>query len=399
MLAGQLALRNQVTIPDAEQVVPDLVAWYKYANRHHRPLVGGPEHKAVEQIVAEHRRRLTHHDIAAKKAGTLPVLRQRHQDAVLIGRKRNGRLVVLLAANDGQIFVHRLEYLTTNLDEPASRTDWIAPGPEVARYTVLWQAERWATWRQGVSRADYLSGPEIQQTAASLAQDSETAFLVSFSAAKRTFTVWEMSERPEYSQDRPLTQRHHDVEVEATRQRWERKAGRIALHRGGSNNYSVRWDRSRFPWGDKHGQYDWEKDTVIWRDETKINSIFECRAQYEKFLKLERKLDSVARAIGMSIRQQWLERAEQTAKAEYIERYGDLSTWDDRQQQIHFPYTINTLHETDPRSGDVGVFVLYLVEAGLTVKGVTVAQARDKLQTTLGRPFKLPDDILDLKLA
>ena len=93
------------------------------------------------------------------------------------------------------------------------------------------------------------------------------------------------------------------------------------------------------------------------------------------------------------------ERAEQTAKAEYIERYGDLSTWDDRQQQIHFPYTINTLHETDPRSGDVGVFVLYLVEAGLTVKGVTVALARDKLQTTLGRPFKLPDDILDLKLA
>ncbi|MHB1599732.1 MAG: hypothetical protein ACYCXY_12800 [Acidimicrobiales bacterium] len=60
MLAGVLARENGVSIAEAEEVVDELVSWWKVANRHHRPLVGTEEDnaKAVRMIVDEHRRQL-----------------------------------------------------------------------------------------------------------------------------------------------------------------------------------------------------------------------------------------------------------------------------------------------------------------------------------------------------
>jgi hypothetical protein len=418
MLAGVLAQRNKITVVEAEQAVPDLVRWYKYANRYHRPLVLGTDlptspvspartsqpsktgaAHALEQITAEHRRRLAQRPAAQQEPQTVETLLRRHDNAVLIGRKRDGRYVVLLAADQRPVYVHRLEYKPSDLDRPALETRWRIPGSEAARYRVLYSSERWAGWRLGASPADHPSGPQIDRMVQDLAGLHNQTFAVALDLETHEVTAWCATAMARWDPGRPLSSKHTDVDIVGWDHRWETRAGRIQLDRGTDHHYSLSWDRTHYPWGDNPGSYSWERRQVCWRDPKLVEEIFASHAAYQEFMGLPRSMGRQADQAMARIKEQWEHRAEQAAQQEHLERYGDITGWDkQRNPNIRFPYPLNQLAGEDPRSSSIGIFVRHLVEAGLLVEGVTVGQAQAKLEKATGRKFPLPEDILTFKI-
>lgn len=157
MLEGVLARENGGTVEEARDRIPDLVEWYKLANRHHRAL-SGDQADAVRQILAEDSRRLRER---AAQGHVIQELRYVYEDAMLIARQRgSGKYVVLEPMEDGDnVYARRVLYGVRS--GPTEDVEWWKPEPFiVGRWQVLWSNSRWAAWNVGAQAKDWLTGPE-----------------------------------------------------------------------------------------------------------------------------------------------------------------------------------------------------------------------------------------------
>jgi hypothetical protein len=159
MLSGVLARENGGTVADALERLPELVRWYKLANRHHRAL-REDDRNAVRVIVAEDGRRLRTRE--ANQA-VIDDLRFIYEDAMYVGRQRgSGKYVILEPMADGDdVYARKVVYgVRAGATEDV---DWWKPEPQVVnRWERLWASERWDAWNLGAVVADYLTGPELE---------------------------------------------------------------------------------------------------------------------------------------------------------------------------------------------------------------------------------------------
>ena len=264
MLAGVLARENGVPLSEAVQEVADLVTWWKFTNRNHRPLVGlgeaGEEQnaQAVRSIVAEHARRLRDRRRAENNPDdpeVLARLRSDNPEALLVARKRDGKWIVLTPEREewepeSNVFVRSRLYMAKGgLRE--ERPWHLVNARSVSSWRILHAAERWDGWNTAASPSEYLSGPEQASLAEEVLEKTgrDNTLAVSYLPDRRRVAAWTLASGAVVDEDRPLTgKRLREPEVEFRQYDWGRGQDRSPRlgYRRSSSGRPVRKD-GRYP--------------------------------------------------------------------------------------------------------------------------------------------------------
>lgn len=399
MLAGLLSARNAVSIEDAMESVDELVAWWKLANRHHRPLVGGEAEnaKAVRMIVAEHKRRL---DDAGRSsdASLVATLRATHPEALVVARKRSGEYVVLEPENEGNVFVAETAYSARGVAKDTLR--WRLVGGRVARWTVLYASESFASWDVHASPTYHLSGPEIEAAGAQVVELGReerwggrlvavTASVSEDGPAKRMKLVsWYADPaKAVVNLDHLLTAGPTDVSLSHQDWHWHRGPGGTVVIKG-AGGWGSRWDRDEAapPW---RGE-----GRVLFVDEVAEAEVLDAHRVVAEVLETHKRLWDIATHHVRGLEAQWLARAEADARARFLEDYLDPDLWEGHRKtlKIRYPY--------DGRSTENAIWsvVARLVEAGHVLDGLTVAEAVDRARALYGVEAVVPEGLAELRL-
>jgi hypothetical protein len=222
IIAGRLMSEFGMTVEDAREAIPDLISWYKYTNKYHRPLVWPDppaideelfvngcqafrrdtsgkllrlsrmdrrrhnllsevrkareneiasnrrrEGRAISAIVNEQRSRL---GLIERKAATdqawelelVEHIKRQHPDSILIARRRSGRYVTCEAANSDNVWVHETEY-----NRHGRRFDtekWrLLSKKRIASVEPLYQSPRLADWNLTAAASEFLTDDEIEE--------------------------------------------------------------------------------------------------------------------------------------------------------------------------------------------------------------------------------------------
>jgi hypothetical protein len=393
MLAGVLMRENGVDLYDAEDAIPGLVEWWKLSNREHRPLVGSESEqaRAVQQIVAEHARRLK-----AKKASRSAVQHALtlHPHALLIARKRDGKYVVLVPANDDNVFVHEYTYGARALMTPGGKPDeaklWTLMPPQSrrVRWLVAYQAERLDSWDFNASLSRHLTGPEIDRLAEQVIereQEDGDAMLaaVAYDPRKRHFRVWRFNPND--------TSGYRGPEYDDFDYGWKREGGRAVLGRP--------WGATEGRWADQVKPWDTRtKDgkPSQWRDTTR--NLFDVRfhdpkveALYDQarrdYLAERAAANEKSRRVNVwinSVREAWEARNEARVYAEFLEEYLDPELWEGHRKTLKpevfaYPYKHKSRPDSWREERDaLDALVEYAVEQGIDLDGLTVWEAAQR---------------------
>lgn len=161
-LIGQLLVTEGAAAETIDELVDELVHWWKLAHTWTQPLNGSGAHekRAADQILAEYRsRRASAVDDGAHQmielGSTLP-------GAIAVARDRQGRWFAYTPSPDdrkAQIYLDVTRLYRSGKTGPTS--PWqILPQRTASALHVAWHTEAWATWTFGANPAHHLTAPE-----------------------------------------------------------------------------------------------------------------------------------------------------------------------------------------------------------------------------------------------
>lgn len=389
MLAGVLARENGVEVADAEVEVPALVDWFKLANKHHRPLVGSEKEQAhaVRLIVDEHGRRLN-----AKAVDDTVVARilRRAPDAILIGRKREGKYVALIPENGDNVFVCEAEFgARGNPSGEPKRWRLMPSTARRAKWLIAFQSPRLDEWDFAATLDKHLTGPEFDRlNAAVLADAGGKAVAVAYDPKDREWHTWRLVADAVLDAEHPISGVHSKVKVERVERKWRRKGGVVTL---GAERTSHRsgWVDQRKPWDTRTkdgGPSDWRRTDrnlyeVVFHN-AKLDAHVEAeKHRYREFGKVESRMRERVRGYANGIETAWVKRKEAVEFDKFVEEYLDPSLWEGHRKQMGrdaFAYPHS--HRVDYRSIPDAFYMLieYAVESGVDLGGLTVWKAAEQ---------------------
>ena len=408
MLAGVLARDNGVLVEEAALAVEELVPWWKLANKYHRPLVGTEDDnkKAVRMIVAEHKRRLAtagrRHDGAL-----LEMLRGTHDDALFIGRKRDGTYVVFTPENERNVYARELIYGSKGQLKADKR--WALVGSRISRFDELHRSERFDAWDVHASRTDHLTGPEIEAAARTLQEfvaqrRSYPPFVIQYHVKGSKPGHWTYTDETERfitfqvrdldkvggDADHLLTGHIEDVDLTDVEWEWKRKGDGFEFFSLGSWGPHWRDNKEGLPWEQGQG-------SIVFKDDKVIAEISEAYARVAELQAKQSELWDVAVGHVRHVESEWEARAEERERQKFLEDYQDLELWEGHKKSIGkklaYPYR--------SRSTDSPLWpaVARLVEAGQVLDGISVAEALDRAKVMYGTECEdVPEDVLELTL-
>lgn len=386
MLAGVLARENGVTVVEAAEEVPDLVDWFKLANRWHRPLVTDDAEdvaKACRMIVAEHAARLGAEIDHEAEAAMVTKLQLAHPDAVLIARQRDGYYLTFTREKPDAPWVaeHR-----TSPSGRSTRTDrWQLIGVRWRKWRILHAGAAWDGWDQYASPRDMLTDPERDGLVDELLDRFSTWSRSNHSGPETSYRLlrvrldhtryWGGEARPRFELDvvaepvsaviapNLLSQKSTGPEVGRVTVKWQRD------RRTGAVGFE---DRSREPRVEqaRGSQHDSE---VLWEDLPLINLVAAERARLDDAMSKAEVMRESARRGAASIASQWNEFALACAYAVFLEDYLDPELWEGHRKTIKIPtYPHNGRYDSP---SPVYAMLASLIEHGLDPHGLTVEQA------------------------
>ena len=402
MLAGVLARENGVPVVDAEDAVDGLVAWWKLANRHHRPLVGSEQDnaKAVRMIVDEHRRRLED-TRRSFDAALVERLRSTHPGALLIARKRDGSYVVLEPQDDGDAFVVETTYGARGAQK--SREEWQLVGARQARWTIAYESPAWAGWDVMAARSDHLTGPEVEAAIERLRLDERVTHGAPVIAVmltdnthgnRRVATRLAMLtidlEGLSLDEEHPLTVRSVEPRVHAEVRRLARGAdGSVVLRSEMTDSYPNAAWRCWEPGSSRYAR-GWRQAFL---DEEVVAAAEQARERYQDVRRRASELGDIVLAHERRVCEQWDEREERRAYEAFVARYADPELWEGHRKTLRLP-TIS------PGARDLGSLddaLRHLVEAGQVLDGLSVAEVLERARISFGiEAHDLPAEVAEL---
>ena len=413
LLAGEIAKAHGVDVASAAEAVAELVDWWKLANRWHRPLVDPDRQtqaKAIRMISAEFAARraaaTTGATDAAVEAAMVASLRAAHPAVMLVARKRNGSYVALepQLATPADVDVARQAALPTNVFvkvHSVSATgrnhkvaEWVLPGTSWRRWRVLASTPTWDAWDLSATATTHLSGPEVDEAAASLvatalASKVGPAMVVTYDAAERRFAVWSTPHPPTIDEDHLLTIHPRAIEVTSVTTSWKRTSGAKVALVGSSYAHSSAWHSH-----DDQGP--WAHSQVMWSDPPALAAASSAHARIADVLGRCDHLTSQARAARRSLEDAWKARELARAYERFLEDYADPDLWEGHLKtlRINYPHHSNR---------SLNLLIDTLVEAGVALGGMSVEQAAvvfaDVTSTTPDELLVLadvPTDVADL---
>lgn len=149
-----------VAYDDAVRTADELVRWWKFGNKWHRPLVSDDQEflaKATRRILAEHKARSR---ATAASGDAVEQLRAAHPDAIAIYRRHSGAYVTYTPE------ARRYDGVPTDvfLAQYEGKTEkrWVTVRTSgLSRMTEVWTADAWADWQRDPGR--HLTDDQIDQ--------------------------------------------------------------------------------------------------------------------------------------------------------------------------------------------------------------------------------------------
>ena len=321
----------------------DLVRWWKFGNKWHRPLVSDDAAflaKATRRILAEHKARRS---AAETTVGAVEQLRAAHPEAIAIYRRHSGQHVVYTPEQ------RRFEGMPTDVflqqHEGKAGKRWVTVrASSLSRMTELWAAEQWASWQRDPGR--HLTDDEIDQIIDALRaarplnreqrRNDEHSYRYEYApiddAMMLAVNLYRTSDEGPHTQAQAwyshpgmFESERDGIRIPAVEASWKHtRDGFVVdvsdrLHQGW---LGIRDDKG--PWADKY------RSTPVFRDEAAMAPLL---AKHNELLEGDRRVRVLAARRWTLLRPlevHFQAKAEEDAKAAYVEKFGDDSmyqTW------------------------------------------------------------------------
>jgi hypothetical protein len=162
LLMGQIAKEHGVSVSEAEEIVDELIHWWKFKNFEHRALKKD-DAKALRMIVEEYGRRLAlKNEPAEPHIQLVESIPGEHVLATFL-RKKN-EYTILRWQNDKNIHVREESWkVAKGKMQLEKATDWTVVDKRHFSWRLLTSNVRWDSWEKLVRPHKYLTDPEIQQ--------------------------------------------------------------------------------------------------------------------------------------------------------------------------------------------------------------------------------------------
>jgi hypothetical protein len=370
LLVGQMMKHYSVSLERAEELVPDLIRWWKFKNREHRALLS-KDNLALNMIVQEFGLRLRNAtesqgmDQAVLNAA-LPL------NPLMVARKRDNIYVIYLPHNDGNIWVREEEWKfnrSRGVLNMESEDDWQVVDKRHWRWEVLHKSDRWKDWRINPFKNKVLTDPEIEEVKTQALEQLQKNYKDGdgFLPLAVTCNTEDFSVRVWYS-DRRLevpallhSENITEANLKSYTPSWTKKNKEVKIEKyysySGSTTYRLN-DQS-MSWEDKdHSRVlqTWPENIEVVKDE--VHGEKAAKAQKKE---VERRYDYVTK----SLRDQIYNEKVSEAKHEFFLEHGDPELWDDH---------LASLKITKPSFGILDEALRLHSERDVNPIGQTVAQ-------------------------
>ena len=381
LIVGQLMASAKLDYEESVAMMPGLVDWWKLAHRWHRPLVNEPEAeaKALKMILAEASRRKRAQALSADADWLAQGRLQPVGGLLAIYQKRDGSYLGL--AEQEEPYLRHYTLAKTGRGEVKLSAEWQLPTVGLKLWRQVWAGPKWKTWPMNASASDHLSGPEKQaaveemlaQVADGRTRDADKkkrqVMLIGYQERDRNFEIWLAPEQAQIDYQHLLTVGVAHANLPFWEVGWKRtKGGRVLIEVEGGWPHEYSWADSE-PWQKHAGQVLFEDQGVMaqareWKTEAGRASE-QARKLFDKMLKLEE-----------SIKAAWLQIEEEREHARFREDYQDEDLWEGHRKTLK--------HQEMPAWREVRTLTDILVEHGIDIVGMTLAEARTEALKVAG---------------
>ncbi len=380
LLAGQLAEIGNIDVADALAEVDDLIRWWKFANRWHRPLVNDPDSEAaaIRGIVKEWKaRRNAAAGTPEDDARAVTAFRDRVDGVICVARRRDGRYAVYTPAAEGERVWLTVRLFRKTLARDETREWTMVSGRTLASQRVLWSTPEWDTWDHNVSPADHLTGPErdafLDQLHTWFAPYGKPIVIVykpreDWDDEGRKFAV--------YGWKQPaISPGDNNAGAAMTRLTalWRRGTDGVAVLVQGSAHQSPSWGRYSTsdgyqPWRTArerfHTPADW---TLVWSDSEQLAAVDQVKAEIAEVRKAKEARYARVRALDNRIHDGMRDAVVERAHTRFLEDHaGAEDLWPEQLKTVRLPE-----RNTSWARG----LLDWLVDENIDLTGLTVAAA------------------------
>lgn len=400
LLIAAIMTGHHASYEEAAAAVPGLVDWWKRANRWHRPLVtaGDPktEARAIKAISGEFaaRRNAITDDTEPE---TVQQIRGHLDNVMLVARKKDGTWVALepqprrYDGEPGNVWVRQHTWSRTLTGHQVR--DWVLPEPSrVARWRVLWTGPAWDQRDQAATAAGHLTDPEILDITAAAIQ-------IAAGQARGLYRESRLGAPEPPLDGRPAAVAHHLAGYADTGHRftvyWQTSRPgasgaelTMTWRRGVGGHITTEHDKL---WSHTWTGIPWNtRNPLTFTDQAVIGELEQALAAQKAAQEAEDERRRAAWKLQAAITAQWEADARATACAKFVRAYRDPSRWDDHSKGLRFDC---------PHAGHRGWekpwerAVERLVQAGVDLAGLTVADMGALHASRFGESVELPEDL------
>jgi hypothetical protein len=372
LLVGQIMARHHADVDIAQELVPELIRWWKFKNQTHRALTSDDK-LAIKMIVDEYaiRRRRDVERTAITLDGfddyAVKFIRAAlGQSTLLVAHKRGNEYVALVAAGTGNIWVHEVLYKSNrssnNLGDKlreVERKEWVTTDKRHERWQVLYSSGRWAQWVIGADRRLHLMDHEVdevlQRGLGLISGDIRFSPPLKWFSGRRKAdddetVCWPLGACLDsegrihiYYCDCPANIPKHlalhdhasEPSIAHNRVDWQRKGANLVVYLVDHHHVTY---RDKPPWQPGYdGPLSCARGTSAtarmlqeWPENTtKLKAEFELYGDYSK---KRRNLERIQREVIQSINQQLSKLLEDNAYKDYLAEHGDPELWEDQKK-------------------------------------------------------------------
>jgi hypothetical protein len=167
LLLAEIVKTHGCTFEHAESMLDTLVHWWKFKNKTHRALTSD-DSKAVRMIVAEFGRRdaleKQQQDLVDIQKQVVDIIKSDDPNVLAVFHRNDNAYVSFSFHNDKNVFLREQHWELDKNDELECVYDksWKVADKRYESWKLLWQHERWSSWKIGVSAGKHLTDEEIE---------------------------------------------------------------------------------------------------------------------------------------------------------------------------------------------------------------------------------------------
>lgn len=403
MLAGHISSKTGDSVADIEELLPELVDWWKLKNRWHRPLVSedaAEVAKATRMILAEYKDRKAAEGNRDEEEAQVSKLRAAYPSALLIGRRKDGTYTTFVPEHPEMPWV--AEYKTSKTGRSTTEVKrWGLVGNGWRSWRVLYAAPEWEKWDLDATDRVLLRPHEVEQVTAEIV-DYYTGF--GYSRFRDGSEREDLQVHSVFLQERgrgkehkvvfrvemyelPIAAEVPELLLSESIKRPEEHYAEVSWERRGNGQVKVLFEEWNYHSLHRSSR-DSDQGEPLWNDPV-------IQAEFEAALAVAREAEEIGAGLAAKVKagfgsivKQWNDFAYAATYARFLEDFKDPDLWEGHLKHTKiptWPHPDSTRyggHYSMP--GQPKALIRSLVERGVEVHGLTVQEAIDLHRSVVG---------------